>query len=286
VKLGSDTLHLALKGDNLSAMDSSRQNPSLGEAASSFLASLPAKQGTTSQQAIYEFVRWYGWERLFSGLSAHEVANYAEHLSLSQANYLSNLEIIRAFLVYAKKQGWSKTSLATHLKPKKAKARLPSSARKSKPATSLTQQGYADLKAELAELKRRRSQVIDEMQQAAADKDFRENAPLDAAREERGHLEGRIRELEEALRSATIIDESKKAAPKVNIGDSIVLRDEVSGEELRYTIVGPREVDPTKGKISSNSPIGKAVIGRTQGETVEITAPVGKLRYQLVKIER
>jgi len=287
VKLGTDTLHQALKGDNLSTMDNSRQNPSLGEAASSFLASLPAKQGTTSQQAIYEFVRWYGWERLFSGLSAHEVANYAEHLSLSQANYLSNLGIIRAFLVYAKKQGWSKTSLATHLKPKKAKARLPSSARKNlPPATSLTQQGYTELKAELADLKRRRSQVIDEMQRAAADKDFRENAPLDAAREERGHLEGRIRELEEALRSATIIDESKKAAPKVNIGDSIVLRDEVSGEELRYTIVGPREVDPTKGKISSNSPIGKAVIGRTQGETVEITAPVGKLRYQLVKIER
>lgn len=268
-------------------MSSSRQNPSLGEAASSFLASLPPKEGKTSQQAIYGFVRWYGWERLFAGLSAPEVANYAEHLSLSQANYLSNLEIIRAFLVYAKKQGWSKTNLATHLKPKKAKARLPSSARRNlSPATSLTQQGYAELKTELADLKRKRSQVIEEMQRAAADKDFRENAPLDAAREERGHLEGRIRELEETLRSATIIDESQKVAPKVSMGDSIVLRDEVSGDELRYKIVSPREVDPTKGKISSNSPIGKAVIGRAQGETVEITAPVGKLRYQLVQIER
>ncbi len=268
-------------------MNSSSQNPILGEAASSFLASLPPKEGEISQQAIYGFVRWYGWEHLFARLTAHEVANYAEHLSLSQANYATNLEIIRAFLVYAKKQGWSKTNLATYLKPKKAKARLSSSARKNLPsATSLTQQGYAELKAELANLKSRRFQVIDEMRRAAADKDFRENAPLDAAREESGHLERRIRELEEALKSATIIAETQKVAPKVTIGNSIVLRDQVSGEELHYTIVSPREVDPTKGKISSNSPIGKAIIGRAQGETVEITAPVGKLRYQLVQIKR
>jgi len=268
-------------------MNSSHQNPSLGEAASSFLASLPPKEGEISQQAIYGFVRWYGWERLFAGLTAHEVANYAEHLSLSQVNYVTTLELIRAFLVYAKKQGWSKINLAAYLKPKKAKARLPSPARQNlPPATSLTQQGYAALKAELTDLKSRRAQVIDEMRRAAADKDFRENAPLEAAREERGHLEGRIRELEEALKSATIIDKTQKVAPKVSMGDSIVLRDEVSGEERRYTIVGPREVDPTQGKISSDSPIGKAIIGRAQGEIVEITAPVGKLRYQLVQIER
>ena len=267
-------------------MNSGSQNPSLGEAASSFLASLPAREGEKSQQVVYSFVRWYGWERPFAGLTAHEVANYAEQLSLSNANYIKNLELIRAFLVYAKKQGWSKTNLAAYLKTKKAKARLPSPARQDlPPATSLTQQGYAELEAELAELKSRRSQAIDEMRKAAADKDFRENAPLEAAREERGHLEGRIIELEEALKSATIIDETQKAALTVSVGDSIVLNDPVSGEELCYTIVSPREVDPTKGKISSNSPIGKAIIGRARGEIVEITAPLGKLRYQIKQIE-
>jgi transcription elongation factor GreA len=188
---------------------------------------------------------------------------------------------------YTKKQGWSQTNLATYLKPKKAKARLPLSARRNVPAPdSMTEQGYAEMKAELEELKVRRSKAIEEIRRAAADKDFRENAPLDAAREEKSYLEGRIRELETALKSATIIGEKEKAAPKVSVGDSIVLRDQASGEELRYTIVSPREVDPTKGRISSNSPIGKAVIGQTQGEIVEIAAPVGKLRYQLVQIER
>jgi len=266
---------------------SDSQNPSLGEVASSFLASLPGEEGGKSQQTVYGFVRWYGWERPVAELTAHEVANYAEQLSLSQANYLKNVELIRAFLVYARKQGWSKTNLAVHLKSKKAKTRLLSPARRELlPATSLTKQGYAELEAELAELKSRRPQAIDEMRRAAADKDFSENAPLDAAREERGHLEGRIRQLEETLKSATIIEETKKAALKVNIGASVVLSNTVSGEELRYTVVSPREVDPTKGKISSHSPIGKAIIGRAQGEIVEITAPVGKLRYQIKQIER
>lgn len=267
-------------------MDSGHQNPSLGEAARSFLASISAKEGVRSQQAVYGFVRWYGWERPFAKLAAAEVANYAEQLSLSQSNYSENLKRIRAFLIYAKKQGWSKTNLAAHLKIKKSKASLPSPARRNlPPPTSLTQQGYAELEAELTDLKSRRLQAIDEMRKAAADKDFRENAPLQAAREQRGHLEGQIRELEEALKSATIIDETQKVALKVSVGDSIVLSDIVSGEELRYTIVGSREVDPTKGKISNNSPTGKALIGRAQGEIVEITAPLGRLRYKIKQIE-
>ena len=268
-------------------MSSSRQNPTLGEAASDFLASLSAEEGIRSQQAVYGFVRWYGSERSFAKLTAPEVASYAEQLSLKQANYSQNLELIRAFLVYAKKQGWNKTNLAAHLKPKKTKTRLSSPARwDSTPTTSLTQQGYAELEAELTDLRSKRPQAIDEMRKAAADKDFRENAPLDAAREQRGHLEGRIRELEDTLKSATIIDKTQGSGLKIGVGNSIVLSDIVSGEELRYTIVSPRELDPTKGKISSNSPTGKALLGRVQGEIVEITAPLGRLKYQIKQIER
>jgi transcription elongation factor GreA len=268
-------------------MGSGSQNPTLGEAASGFLASLSAEEGGKSQQAVYGFVRWYGWGRPFAQLTAHEVANYAERLSLKQTTYAQNLEIIRAFLVYARKRGWSKTSLATHLKTKRVKERLPSEARRDLAAsTSLTQQGYDKLKAELADLKNKRLELIDDMRRAAADKDFRENAPLDAAREQRGHIEGRIMELEEALKSATIIEEKQKPSLKVSVGDSIVLSDVISGEELRYTIVSPREVDPTRGRISSNSPTGRALVGRVQGEIVEIAAPLGRLKYQIKQIER
>lgn len=268
-------------------MSSGSQNPTLGEAASSFLASLSAEEGVRSQQAVYGFVRWYGWGRPFAELTAHEVAHYAERLPLTQTNYSQNLEPIRAFLAHAKKKGWSKTNLSTHLKIKKAPARLSSSVKHGLPrTTSLTEQGYAELEAELAELKSKRLELIDEIRRAAADKDFRENAPLDAAREQRGHLEGRIIEIEETLKSATIIDKTQRPSLKVSVGDSIVLSDVVSGEELHYTIVSPSEVDPTRGRISNNSPTGRALLGRVQGEVIEITAPLGRLKYQIKQIER
>ena len=268
-------------------MDSDSQSLSLGEAASCFLVSLPPEAREVSQQEVYRFARWYGWERPFAELTAPNVANYAEQVSLSDADYTKKLELVRAFLVYAKKEGWSKSNLAIHLRLKKVKPSSRILSRQGLPeAISLTKQGYAELEAELDSLKCKRPQAIEEMRRAAADKDFRENAPLGAAREQRGQLEGRIKELEETLKLATVIDDKPKGTSKVSVGASIVLRDLASGEELRYMLVNPKEVDPTKGKVSSASPIGKAVIGRSQGEVVEVTAPVGKLRYQIKQVER
>jgi len=270
-------------------VNDSSQNISLGEAATRFLASLLSEKRGASQQEVYRFVRWYGTERPLAGLMAPEVANYAERLSLSDTNYTKKLELIRAFLVYVQKKGWGKVNLAIQLKARKGKTLSQSSSRRglSRETVTLTQQGYAELKAELDTLKGKRLEAIDEMRRAAADKDFRENAPLEAAREQCGQLEGRIEGLEGTLKSAIIIGrEQKDIMLKVGIGDRVVLCDLASGEELHYTVVSPREVDPTQGKISSVSPIGKALIGRGQGEVAEVIAPVGKLRYQIKQVER
>lgn len=262
------------------------QNPNLNEAATHFLVSLSPEERQASQNEVYKFVRWCGGERTFSELKAPDIARYAERLSLSDTDYVSKLEIVRGFLVHAKKQGWSKGNLATHLKTRKTKIKTKSSPGHGLPeAIPLTQQRYNELETELAGLRDKSSRLIEEIRRAAADKDFRENAPLAAAREQRGHVEGQIRELEETLKAAIIIDKAQKADLKVSAGDSIVLRDLASGEELRYILVSPREVDPAKGKISIASPIGKAVTGRRQGEIVEVAAPVGRLRYQIEQIE-
>ncbi len=267
-------------------MSSGNQSLSLGEAASRFLVSLSAEAREISQQEVYRFARWYGWERPFAGLTAPEIAKYAEQISLSDADYTKKLELIRAFLIYAKKEGWSKSNLAVHLKTRKGKTSpQPLPRRAPSETVFLTRQGYTELEAELVVLKDKRSEAIDEMRKAAADKDFRENAPLEAAREQHGQLEGRIRELEETLKSATIIEDSQRGASKVGIGDSVILRDLATGEELHYMLVGPKEVDPAKGKISSISPIGKAIVGRRQGQIAEVTAPAGKLRYRIEQIE-
>ena len=268
-------------------MSNGSENLGLGEAASRFLAGLPVKESVTSQQEVHKFVRWYGWERLLAGLTASEVANYAERLSQSDTDNVGKLEMIRAFLVYAKKEGWIQDNLVIHLKTRRVKNRVKSSSNRGMlEPVYLTQQGYDELQAELKTLQDKRLQAIDEMRRAAADKDFKENAPLDAAKEQRGQLEGRIMELEETLSSASILGERRTGTSKVSIGDSIVLQDPVSGEELCYMLVSPREVDPARGKISGASPIGKATIGKSQGEMVEVTVPAGKLRYRIKQIER
>jgi transcription elongation factor GreA len=261
--------------------------PTLGQGAARFLATLPAVKKEASQPEVYKFARWYGWEIQFSRLEAHQVERYAEQLSLSDTDYAKKLELVRSFLAYAKKSGWTGTNLATHLKTRKAKAGPVVAAGRGMPEpVSLTQQRYDEMVTEVNGLKERSRALVKEIQRAAADKDFRENAPLQAAREERGHVEGRIKELEEALKVATIIEEKKGPAVKTIVGDSIVLEDLASGEELRYMIVDPREVDPSHGKISIASPLGKALLGRKGGETVEIKAPAGRLRYHIKRVER
>jgi transcription elongation factor GreA len=268
-------------------VNSSGRIPSLGDAATRFLATLSTEKREVSQPEVYKFARWYGWDRSFTRLAPPDVAGYAEQLSLSDTDYTKKLELVRAFLAYGKKAGWSQTNLGIHLKMKKAKTGpRPVAGRSRREVASLTQERYQEMETELASLKKRSRQLISEIQRAAADKDFRENAPLAAAREERGHVEGRIKELEEALKSAVILEEKKEPALKTGVGDTIILNDLSTGEELRYMIVDPREVDPNRGKISIASPMGKALLGRRNGDTIEITVRAGKLQYRIERIER
>ncbi len=261
--------------------------PSLGEAAARFLSTLSPEKREASQPEVYKFARWYGWDSSFASLAPPSVAGYAEQLSVSDTDLSEKLGMVRAFLAYGKKSGWSTTNLATHLKTKKAKiGKNPTAKAARREVISLSRQRYDEIEKELAGLQVRSRDLVKEIQRAAADKDFRENAPLAAAREERGFVEGRIKELQETLKSTVILEEKKKPTLKTGVGDTIVLTDLSSGGEYRYIIVDPREVDASRGKISIASPIGKALIGRRSGDTVEINAPVGKLRYQIKQIDR
>lgn len=263
------------------------QNPTLGEASLQFLSQLSPEKCEANQAEINKFVRWYGAERSLGKLTAHEIANYAERLSLSDTDQDKKLKMVRAFLSHAKKQGWCRINLATHLKAKKTKSGPALSARPGMPETiHLTPRGHAELKAELATLKSKRPELIEETRRAAADKDFKENAPLAAAREKRGHLEGRIKELEETLKVAVVLNGDRAPDVKISIGDRVTLLDIAAGEELSYVIVSPTEVDPIQHKISFASPLGKALVGGNEGETVEISVPAGKLHYQIKRVER
>lgn len=268
-------------------MPDSKKELSLNEAASRFLATLPLEEVAIGQQVIYQFVRWFGRQRHINNIAADEVAKYAQQIPSSVVEYKKKLDLIKAFLAYARKEGWIKKNLAIHIKIKKEKPSLKANAgRKAVTAVSLTKEGYDSMKKELSQLKSQRPRIVEEIKRAAEDKDFRENAPLDAAKERLGYLEGRIIELEETLKSATVITDKAAGMHKVCIGDRVVLIDLSCGEELKYTIVSPKEVNPDEGKISNVSPIGKTAIGRYAGDVIEIEVPAGRLRYRVERVER
>ncbi|MCJ7514750.1 MAG: transcription elongation factor GreA, partial [Dehalococcoidia bacterium] len=238
-----------------------------------------------AQQEVYKFVRWYGEKRPLIGLTIPEVANYAEQITSSTTEVAEKLGIIKNFLAYTYKQGMTKKNLAVHLKSKKTPPKTTTSVkRRSHRKVLLTIQGYTELEAELSNLIKERPGIAEEIKKAASDKDFRENAPLEAAREHQGHIEARIKQLESTLKMAALVGEQHESTREISFGDTAVLRDMASGEQVRYTLVDISEANAKDGKISVASPMGQALLGCTEGQNVEVRAPAGVLHYRIEKI--
>lgn len=146
----------------------------------------------------------------------------------------------------------------------------------------LTKEGLAELKSELAELIARRSTIAEEIATARSQGDLAENAEYHEAKEEQGRNEGRIEEIENILAGAEVI-ETPKDDNKVRLGSKVGLKSE-SGKTKEFQIVGTVEADPLNGKISDESPIGKALLGKKEGEEVEIKTPVDTTSYKVIEI--
>jgi transcription elongation factor GreA len=252
-------------------------DPTLAEVVDTFLSHLPPEERRKTQAEILKFARWIGSSRPVKEISPVDVASYGEQILPPAA------KPIKSFLTYIRKQGFSNINLAPHLKAKKTSGKTVALYQGTQTQVNLTSQGYAKLEKELANLKGQRSQVIEEIQKAAADKDFRENAPLAAAREQKSHIEGRIKEIEFTLSQAMIMGEGHDTT-RAKFGDTIVLRDLSSGKDSTYTLVDPREANPAKGKLSVASPLGKAVLDKEKGQIVQVAAPAGLFSCRIESI--
>lgn len=144
----------------------------------------------------------------------------------------------------------------------------------------ITEEGRHELEEELEELKGRRGGIADKIAEARDFGDLSENAEYDSAREEQGLVESRIAEIEDILLNAEIIKAPKGS--KVSLGSKVELK--TGKKTVAYTIVGPVEADPLEGKISNESPIGLALMGKKVGDIAVITTPKGDIQYEIVKI--
>ncbi|MGK5092064.1 transcription elongation factor GreA [Deltaproteobacteria bacterium TL4] len=150
----------------------------------------------------------------------------------------------------------------------------------------MTKAGYAALKAELKELLQvKRPAVINAIAEARAHGDLKENAEYHAAKEQQGHIEGRIQTINAKMANCEVIDISKMSGNKIVFGATVTFVDLDTNEEIRYQIVGEDESDLKQNKISVTSPVARALIGKKAGDEVIIPIPKGKMEIEILSVE-
>jgi len=148
----------------------------------------------------------------------------------------------------------------------------------------LTKEGLEELKKEYEELRTvKRPEVLDRVTEARNQGDLSENAEYVAAREELSFMDGRIDEIEDLLKQVTLIEQTKGSTGGVALGSRVTLK--INGKEEVFMVVGEWEADPAAKKISHESPLGKALLGKMKGDKVEVEAPAGKVMYTVVAVQ-
>ena len=150
----------------------------------------------------------------------------------------------------------------------------------------LTPEGFKKLKDEIEVLStERRREIAERIRVAREFGDIAENAEYDTAKNDQAHLEARIAMLEERLANARVVTKKEIKTGEVSIGTKVRLRDVKANKTFEYHIVGSAEANPAENKLSNESPVGKAIMGRKKGETVEVAAPRGKLKFKIMDIK-
>ncbi|MCS7002674.1 MAG: transcription elongation factor GreA [Dehalococcoidia bacterium] len=240
-----------------------------------------------AQKEIDRFVRFFGGDIRLDSLRPADIETYAEDVLKTASGAANKLQPVRSLLSFAKQRDYVKENLGAHVRIRRAVA-----ARKGAKAVHethqilMTPEGFENLRRQLNEALALRPIIAQEIAAARADGDLRENAPYHMARDRQAENEARIREMEAQLKYAVIVQTSEtERAERVTLGKTVYVFDLDEEEEVKFQIVSPNEVNVRAGKISLQSPTGKALVDRQVGDEVEVNAPAGAVRYRIIKIE-
>lgn len=266
--------------------------PSVIEAISLYLNNPKTKtDGPLTDRELHRFAQWCGADRVLREINPSDVGAYSERMGEGGAvpQAAERLQVVRSFLSYMRKSGQINVNLAQHVRIRKSRTRtLAGGGATARAVNELTPQGHRDLTERLAARKAERKSKAEDIHKAAADKDVRENAPLEAAREALGLLEAEIRDIEFQLKDAVVINPRKRRNDAVvRVGARIRLKPigSAGSDKVReYTVVSASEANPLEGKISDVSPVGRAVMRRSAGQQVEVDTPKGKQSFKIVKV--
>ena len=259
------------------------QSFTIADLVSNYIQSLKTGK-KEAQNDLAKFVRWIGANRTLDEMRPNELEDYSSKEGASEPDS-SRLKTLRQFLNYARKNGIIDVNMAIHVKIRRPNKKIRNSSlgfEISRP--QLTQDGYTALEVRFNHLQGELILAAQEVKKAAADKDVRENAPLEAAREHLGKLDAERRELQDTLSTAQIIN-SDIIGGSAHQGGRVRLTDLTNGYTDSWLLVDAREASLTDGKLSISSPVGKAVLGYYAGQEFTVETPGGKIQYKLLEVE-
>jgi transcription elongation factor GreA len=270
----------------LDRTDASSTGPlRLGQAISGYISTVPVAEREATARELGRFSRWIGDVEIRQ-ISPVDVARYQEQFAESSVDVNGRLQPVKTFLTRLKTQKLTDANLGAHIRLRRPTARKRQEGTQQEvESIRVTEEGFSQLQAELEHLEKDlRPKATEDLQRAYADKDFRENAPYDAAKLRLGEIQTRINDIRRTLSAASIY--TTDSADTVDLGTRVTLHDLIGDEEVVYAIVGPGEVSPRQGRISLQSPIGRALADRRPGEVVDVETPAGIHTYRIQRIER
>ena len=241
-------------------------------------------------KALYEFVKYFPPTACLQKLTPSDIGQYAEKVNGTGTTpgATAQLQAVKDFLAYAKKnEGLTEENLARYVRIRKARSRAGATVVSTESQTiELTSEGHAQLVSQREKLVQESESLVEEIRRARADGDVTENSPLDAAREEQGRVEARIQEITSTLDKSVIIVEGQTRDRKVvKIGARVEVKDLNSSRDPKvYTLVNRTEANPLDYRISDDSPMGKALLGKRVGQKLQVDTPRGKQSYEVVSI--
>ena len=257
----------------------------VGDAIRNYISAMKPEDRPMGAPVLQNFSRWFGGERSIKEIDPVQLERFQDQMTASGQDPANKLEPLRQFLSDARAKKLIDVALASHVKIRRKTAleRLSLGKPVEIATIDMTRAGHDQLQAELVRLEvDELPSAISEMARAAADKDFRENAPYDAAKQHRAEIQRKIDEIKETLSRAAIVEQA--GVDRATVGNVVMVRDLDEDEVYTYTLVGPGERGPNK--ISVHSPVGKALVDHVVGDVVAVTVPAGVHHYRVERIGR
>lgn len=258
---------------------------SLGQAFTEYLDSLKPADRYKHEGYVRKYVEHMGNDTAISFLSGARVESYAEQqIRSSDPKAQERVESLKNWFQFLKKRGYTQANFGVHIRVRRAAGRgtAPAHVRLEETTVEMTAEGIEGLKRELETITSQRAGLVESVSHAREDKDFRENAPLEAAREALAFADQRQKQIETALKRAVVVQTGSGDISTVGSVVKVTRLDKA--EEREFKLVGQREANAREQKISVDSPVGKELLGRRVGEEVAVTVPSGTIHYRIEAI--